>query len=361
MLPPSLTSTRVVLPPFVLATQLGVATAEPEVRPAARLDVKSSPSCTSRSDVVARVLSRAPNVRFVDSEAPIDVLVNVEARRPGAVIGEVTISRAGAQPSTRRVLTASCAEASDALAVIIAIALGKAKNGDEDSAAGERGTTGPSDATNRREAPPHASHAAPIAPGRALESEGGESNPGAAASPSSLNSRPRFALQLAAQSFVAPAPGVMLGIGAYATAGFDGASIWSPALVLGAARAWRSGVDARGGTASFTLDVAMIDACAVRFGFASIEARLCTSALGGRLSAEGSNTLNAPGAVARPFWAIGGSVLFTATVGARFEITARLAAGVNLVRDEFKFEPFVFHEVPPVTFAPSIGLGARFP
>jgi hypothetical protein len=168
-------------------------------------------------------------------------------------------------------------------------------------------------------------------------------------------------VQLAGQSFVAPAPGIMLGVGVYAMVGVDSASLWSPALGLGAARAWRSGVDARGGTASFTIDAVMLDACAVRFALASLETRLCASALGGRLTAEGTNTFNPPGAVARPFWVVGGSAIFTAPLGARFEVSARLAAGVNLVQDEFKFEPVVFHEVPAVTFAPSIGFGAHFP
>jgi hypothetical protein len=153
----------------------------------------------------------------------------------------------------------------------------------------------------------------------------------------------------------------MVGVGVYAMAGFDRASIWSPALILGAARAWRSGVDARGGTASFTLDAVMLDACAVRFSFTSVETRLCAAALGGRLIAEGTNTFNAPGAITRPFWVVGGTAVVTVTLGARFEISARLTAGVNLVQDEFKFEPVVFHEVPAITFAPSIGFGARFP
>jgi hypothetical protein len=368
MLPPSLTSTRAVLAPvLVLATQLGVAPVESEVRPAAHLSVKSSAGCASRSDVIARVLSRAPNVRFVDGAAALDIQVHVDARQANLVTSEVTLSGGGTPPFTRRVVAASCTEASEAIAVIIAIALGKSTSRDRDSTAAERAATaapnGTTATTDRRD-----DTAATEAASRENSRENAESAESAENSERSatdglrsLESEPRFALQLAGQSFVAPAPGVMIGLGIYAMVGLDTASLWSPALVLGVTRAWRSSVEARGGTASFTLDAAMLDACAVRFALAAIETRLCVWALGGSLTAEGTNTLNAPGAVARPFWAVGGTVMFSAAIGARFEMTARLAAGVNLVRDEFKFDPIVFHEVAAVTFAPSIGFGARFP
>ena len=133
----------------------------------------------------------------------------------------------------------------------------------------------------------------------------------------------------------------MIGIGVYAMASVERASILSPALSLGAARAWRSGVDARGGTASFTLDAVMLDACVVRFALASLETRLCASALGGRLTAEGTNTFNAPGAVARPFWVVGGTALFTAPFGARFEIEPgiRFAGQVGEQATMFLYDP----------------------
>jgi hypothetical protein len=338
--------------------------AQPEVRPAARLDVNSSPSCASRSDLIARVLSRARNVRFVNDDAALDIRVHVDARQANTVVSEITLSRRGAQPSTRRVVAASCTEASEAIAVIIAIALGKSTSSEEDTVQAVGESTGPAGGTKGgTDSSPRENSAAPNAADRPRAREDGAANPddlGTAPSPS-LEWQTRFALQLAGQSFVGPAPGVMLGVGVYGMARFDRASTWSPALSLGAARAWRSGVDARGGTASFTLDAVMLDACAVRFAVASVETRLCASGLGGRLTAEGTNTFNAAGAVARPFWTVGGTALFTAPLGARFAISARFSAGVNLVRDEFKFEPVVFHEVPAITLAPSIGFSARFP
>jgi hypothetical protein len=313
--------------------------------------------------LIARVLSRAPDVRFDDDSAALEISVQVDAKQTNTVVGEVTLSRRGAQPSTRRVAAASCTEASDAIAVIIAIALGKFTSGAEGPAAPERGNTGAPAGTKGGTGASPKNPAASNSADRRRTSEGGAENPdGFSAIPApSSDSQTRFALQLTGQSFVAPAPGIMFGVGVYAMAGVDRASLWSPSIGLGAARAWRTGVDARGGTASFTLDAVMLDACALRFALASLETRLCASALGGRLTAEGTNTFNTPGAVARPFWVVGGTAMFTANLGARFEISARLAAGVNLVQDEFKFEPAVFHEVPALTFAPSIGFGARFP
>jgi len=364
MLPPPGTSTSVVLAPFVLATQLGATPAEPEVRPVASLSVKSSPGCVSRAELIAGVLSRAPNVDFVAEEAALDIRVQVDATQTSSVVSEVTLSRRGRQPSTRRVVAASCSEASEALAVIIAIALGKSTSHQSESVASENGSTESPGGTQRSSDASLRTGAAGSSREnreRAREVDAGKSGEFETTRSRSVEWRPHFALQLAGDSFVAPAPGVMIGVGVRALAGVDTASIWSPALVLGAARAWRSGVEARGGTASFTLDAATLDACALRFALASVETRWCAFLLGGRLSAEGSDTFNAPGTVARPFWVVGTSASFTASVGSRFEMTARLAAGVNLVRDEFKFDPVVFYEVPAITLAPSIGFGARFP
>jgi len=57
---------------------------------------------------------------------------------------------------------------------------------------------------------------------------------------------------------------------------------------------------------------------------------------------------------------LGGSVLATAELAEIVELTARVAVGANLVRDSFVFTPVVFHEVPAVTAAVSLGIGVRF-
>ena len=57
---------------------------------------------------------------------------------------------------------------------------------------------------------------------------------------------------------------------------------------------------------------------------------------------------------------VGGAAIATAYLSDFFELTARVAVGGNLVRDSFVFTPVVFHEVPALTAAASLGIGTRF-
>jgi hypothetical protein len=42
------------------------------------------------------------------------------------------------------------------------------------------------------------------------------------------------------------------------------------------------------------------------------------------------------------------------------QATARVGVGANLVQDSFVFTPRVFHSVPPVTVAASLGVAVRW-
>jgi hypothetical protein len=151
----------------------------------------------------------------------------------------------------------------------------------------------------------------------------------------------------------------MPGAALYAFAGANRESLWSPALVLGLTHAWKSGLSERGGTAKFALDALSLDACGVRWRAGALEARGCGSLLLGRLSAEGTDTQNSPGRVRRPFVATGATVLVTGRLHAKVELLARVAVGVNWIRDSFEFAPFVFYSVPAVTASAGLGLGFR--
>jgi hypothetical protein len=82
----------------------------------------------------------------------------------------------------------------------------------------------------------------------------------------------------------------MPAIAVYVMGALDYDSLWSPAIMVGIAHAWRTGLAEQGGTASFTLDAASLDACGLRWGRSVVEARLCGSALVGRLIASGTDT-----------------------------------------------------------------------
>jgi hypothetical protein len=57
---------------------------------------------------------------------------------------------------------------------------------------------------------------------------------------------------------------------------------------------------------------------------------------------------------------VGGAAVATLDLTELLELTARVAVGANLVRDSFLFTPVVFHEVPALTAAASLGVGVRF-
>ena len=56
----------------------------------------------------------------------------------------------------------------------------------------------------------------------------------------------------------------MPGVAAYAIATMDRDTLWSPAIALGVLHAWRSDLPEPGGSASFSLDAATVDACVLR-------------------------------------------------------------------------------------------------
>lgn len=343
-----------------LALAVGVASgaasaAEPSgAVAAARLQVEANPACTSRADLIARVRARSPRVRFTDDGDALEVRAAFVATATGSIVGSVTLASAGAKPSVRRVLGSSCRDAADAVALIIAVTL------DPLAAARDRGAL-KSEASSvgaaREDEPPAVSpDAAKARTAGPAESPRASDDAETAGTPN----RNRFAVQVAAQGVLGPAPRAMPGVALYAMIGIDRRDLWSPAVLLGAGHAGRGGIVEEGGTAAFTLDAASFDACPFRLRFGPVDARPCGSVLIGRLSASGSQTRNQATESGRPFWVVGGAVVATADLSDLFELTARLAVGGNLVRDSFVFTPVMFHQVPAVSSIASLGIGMRW-
>jgi hypothetical protein len=332
----------------MVAATRGASAAERGVPAAARLEVNARPECTSRAELIARVRARAPRVRFTDDREAIEITAEFAATSAGLVAATVSLARAGAKPSVRRVRGASCGDAVDAVALIIAVTL-------------DPGAAVREEAAVISEAPSVAPASPPAAASPdARKSDATGQSVARPTAEAPARSRNRGAVQVAAQALLGPAPKIMPGVALYAVVGIERPALWSPAVLLGVSQARRTGFDEQGGTAAFRLDAASFDACPFRLRWGPIDARPCGSVLIGRLSARGSQTRNAAAESRRPFWVVGGAAVATADLSELFELTARVAVGGNLVRDSFVFTPVVFHEVSAVTAAASLGIGVHF-
>lgn len=317
----------------------------------ARLDLRGPADCISRVDLAARVAARSARIRFVD-DAAVYAHVVVTSARPGNVVAELVLATPGAEQPPRRFVARSCSEAADAIALIIAVTLDPttARNGGATTtAATEPRSDVVTPSAEKRSDQPLASTPA-VAPAT-LESPTPPSRVPAAR-------KQRFGAYVAGQTIFGPGPSVMPGLALYAMAALDGDGAWSPALFLGATHIWRDGLSEPGGTASFTLDAASLDACPFRVARSRFVARPCASALVGRLATSGADTEQAASS-ARPFATAG--VALNASYGTTVELSGRVAAGMTLIRDWYDFGGVTFHRAAAITVAASLGAGLRWP
>jgi hypothetical protein len=347
-----------------LAGAMGVAAAAEPPAASARLEVQALPDCTTREELAARVAARSRRIHF-DDQAPGPTLRAIIAPGPrGGAFGELQIVERSGKSSTRRISARSCAQATDALALIIALTL------DPTAAAAPTGGTppAPSPAPPSTAATPDRSTAAPspavggsLPPSPALQPPADDANTlVSAARERPVAARPRFGAGVAGEVVSGPAPDALPGLSVYLMAALDREALWSPAAILRATHAWTNSVPESGGTAAFTLDALTLDACPLRLAVSTFEARACASGLYGRLAAAGSETYS-PATAARPYGALGGALIFSAALGRLLEITGRVGGGASLVRDSFAFSPTVFHRTGAATLAAGLGIGVRFP
>jgi hypothetical protein len=304
----------------------------------ARLALRGAADCIARGDLAARVAARTPRVQFVD-DAAITAQVVLSSARPGNVVAELVLAAPGAEQTPRRFVARSCAEAADALALIIAVTLDPTlkRPGAEASPA----APAPAD----RVAPP--TEKAPVGPATV-----------AAAPPTAVATRRQFGVAVAGQTISGPAPALMPGIAVSGMLALVREGLWAPALFVGATHVRRSDLPELGGNASFSLDAATVDACPLRLAWSWFVARPCAAALLGRLNASGANTEDGASA-ARPFATAG--VAVAASAGSTVEVTARVGVGVTLLRDSYEFGGMTFHRASPITTAASLGVGLRWP
>jgi hypothetical protein len=369
-----------VAPLLVSVTGGSAAAGEPNIA-SARLEVHALPDCTTREELAARVAARSRRIHF-DDDAPGPTLRAIIAPAPrGGAVGELQITEPGGRSSTRRISAPSCAEATDAIALIIALTL------DPTAAATTRAPAaspspaphppaetppGPSapappdgEAASHPAPPPAPGPSKPVAPApvRPASVAPAPEDSGAVvvASPAPpVATSPRFGGGAAAEGVSGPAPDPLLGFAVYLLAALDRDALWSPAAIVRGTHAWSNSLVEPGGTARFTLDAVTLDACLLRVHSSAFEARACASGLYGRLAATGSETY-APATASRPYVAAGGALALSAQLGRLLELSGRLGGGASLVRDSFAFSPTVFHRTAAATFSASLGIGLRFP
>ena len=375
----------------------------------ARLVVVAPAQCLARDDLARRVEARAPHVRF-GNDGPIVATVTVTGRRRDAVVVELELERQETGAKPRRIVARSCAEAADAVALILAVTLDPTARGipaaravDEPQAATEGGAPsapGPPVDDTRLAAPaPSAAPAPaatrippsslrgprqpppPIKQTAATRPPAPEPPPTAPSPPPIPSPAPRklpvaatapvggkppepegrpleLAGTVAANTMFGAAPDVMPGFSLSLMLGMAAERVWAPAVVLGWTHAWRSGIAEASGTASFVLDAGTLDACPLRLTWSLLVVRPCASLLVGRLSTRGSGTTQ-DGRSARPFSAAG--ITLHAGLGRTIELAARLGLNVTLIRDSYAFGDRVFYRAGALTTSASLGIGFRWP
>lgn len=395
---------------FSLLAVTRVAAADGDAAAAtARLEVQTLPDCSSREEVVARVAARSRRIHFDDDATGPTLRAVIAAGPRGGAVGELVIVQPDGRSSTRRLAAPSCAEATDAIALIIALTLNPAAaataghvaattagrpaataghpaaattratqtaGANESNAATATaaptatGTTTASEPTRAppvgpslREPPPPrppapATATAPAPPPIPVDAE--PSGLVTSSPPITVATQSRVGAGALGQAIFGPAPGALPGVGVYLIAALDRDALWSPAVVVSATRAWSGALVESGGTATFTFDAASLDACPLRLHVAFWTARACATALYGRLAASGSETYS-PASATRPFAAAGGAALLSVELGRVFELAGRVGAGASLIRDSFAFSPTVFHRTADLTVDAGLGLGVRFP
>jgi hypothetical protein len=335
--------------------------------PAPWLDYRAPPDCASREEFVARVRARMP---LVLEAHPADLRVRI-TREGTETIGRVEIERAGVV-GAREVRATSCAEAADALSIMVVLLLDPhAADGAPSVASALPGAPPPPPApagtpvTEGARAPP-----SPAAPG--AEASASPPAPG-----SSVLSR-RMGLDRGgdARATGSAPPAVAWELVAEGGLGFGVAPVVSPSGMVGvgvlrgesplhlhvrvALLLASSNSDLDGGTGrmQLTLAAGQTEVCPTRARWGGTEASPCVLVQAGALRGVGLGLPDAAVAT-RPWLAPGLSLHGRQWLGQAFlEISASLTA--PLLRGEFGTPTRVAYTVPSAAGLTLVGAGVTF-
>jgi hypothetical protein len=155
------------------------------------------------------------------------------------------------------------------------------------------------------------------------------------------------------------APEMMPGVTIFGSVRWNRDAAISPALQLRLSHFWVFGYAAPGGVANFNLDTATLSLCPVWLQEHRVSVQLCATGEGGRLSVKGTQTLKGT-TRARPYFAVGASAVLDIDFGRGIAFTTFANGAAPLLRDSFQFRPEVFYEVPVIVLTAGAGLAVRF-
>jgi hypothetical protein len=345
----------------------------PEVR--AHLEVVAAGGCGSEAEITARVGRRSSRIRFVEPGPDVRrARAELRAASNELFAASLSLWTDDGRELVRRVRPARCADALEALSLVLLVSL------DPDADLGETAAPTPAQEPAETGAPDSPASAAtsaalptPAAPARrgkrregpdaqaeadALELKRESESESEAAAPGSGSRYRPFAGAFASVRG-GPGPGWMPGFGVFVGVlgpGFPSES----ALRLSVARHGRSGFEVEAGRAEFELDTVRLELCPLGLGFGAAALHACIQGELGELEARGSGLPDSRSA-ARPWRSLGVSGWLGVRPWPVLELS--LSAGLEhpLVRDRFEFNPEVFHEVGPVCGWLSLGVGLSIP
>jgi hypothetical protein len=338
--------------------------------------------CPSQSDFEARLRARGGN-RGAGATAP-PPLQRVEARitaKGKRAEGTVVITDAAGAATTRKIVAASCAEAVDALALIVALTLDPLQASESPQASSvvsgsseEGGTSSPTASAESSKAGSNAEQRAPAS--RAAN----ERN--AAATASAIQSVPPAEPSIgpdteSRRGGAGAADAVRFGafVSALVASGATpdpafGGQVGFKAVVLPGAPRLSGGIGARivmsqtvhdaAGTASFDWWAGFAAMCAgAHIGSTSVSLDLCATFELGRLAASGSNTQN-PASAVKSWQALGPALNAEWVFAPPVLLTVGVEGLFPFHHQRFLVGEDVVHQVPTVALRAQGGVGLRF-
>ena len=351
------------------------ATAEPpSASPAVFIEAISPDGCGSSYELARRVAHRSDRVRIAASpEGAVIARAEIRTVGAGAVEATLTMTEPSGKRWSRLVRSASCEEALDAIALVLAVAFSPELSPIPEPEPAPPPRPRPPE-TRPKPPPPEVERRPPPSPEPAPPPEPPPPPPPVvepAPAPKPIVDRPvepKAAPALesaigdagAAGSMLwGPAPSAMPGVSIFASLRWNRDSVISPAAQLRASHFWTFGYAAPGGVANFALDSATLLLCPVWLQEHRLSVQFCATGEAGRLQVRGTETLNGK-TKNRPYVALGASVAVDFEFIRGIAFTTFANGGAPLVRDSFQFRPAVFYEVPVVVVTAGAGVAVRF-
>jgi hypothetical protein len=309
-----------------------------------RIEYRAPEACPSEAWLLGRLQARTDRFRRVMDDRPARSFGIEIAHLGGSYVGTLTITepQAEARPTSRRIEAPDCTEVAEGLALIAALTI---------------------DPRAKLEAPieksPEPPPPPPPPPPPVVKP------PPPSPPPQAEEPARKLELRLGA-GFVGSsgvAPELMYGgEGFFEVALADDRAWFAPALRLTFLRhVRREDIRFAEGTAHFRLTTMALDLCPLRAPVPILELRLCATAEGGLLEAEGTDTQDPDQSVR--FWsALGARLRIGAELG-RIGVQASVGAEAPLRRDSFVFDspggPVTVNEVDAVVWLAGLGVSVR--